>query len=1151
MALLVWLPLNGNLNNKGLSDIEVTNNGATVNNNGKIGKCYEFNIASSQSGTKYMGLSKNVSSLFQSGSSFSLACFVKVSGDLYSNGCGVIESAVYKSSGFSLDLRKLANGKCRLGMKLANNGEEQEWASGVDIDKNIWYHICGTFDSVSNKLSMYLDGSLCATLTVTNLSSPWIAANTPIRIGIGTQGGWAYTLPGYLNDVRIYNHCLSPKEVHEVAKGLVLHYKLDDPEIEKTINLARQSTNYSTVNEGQAYAASKWGGDDGTITYYRSGGYNNGPYKVYHKTATGTGGIHKKLGDDIHILSGHTYTMSVYVKASRNLTDSAHSFNINRTQATPYSAGNRYITYNKQVPFTTEWTRLERTFTATDADAGDYGEMSILYNDDVADYYVYYSCFQIEENDHATPYVDGYRNLEGTINLLDYSNLKGHGSSWELQSSTFDGNPIYRNTVTSPNVGNNAGFSIKNSIYESRLATATKITISFYKKLNAVYGKNLGGYIRVVKSDDTEGAYTWSYNKANWANDENSIGIWDYITATVTIPSGCKYIKLCYVYTDNATGGNCDFANIQLELKDHATPYVNGTRLENPNLAPELVPSNYTQQNYGNRTSSTISDGIYHVTGYQSDTSIDTSFSITSNSFIVLTPNTDYYLSFWCKAKAAGDLHFGTHTQAYTVLVDESNNRYFPESAVIIGKDYDGPVILNFHTGDATQYKLKIGFDTPNIYGIGSFIEFSDIVLSYLSHIHDFSGCDNSSIIVGDLATNTISPRYSRSTKFSTTSYIRSIKRPAEFLPKDAITVNLWTKFDTWAQNPISCTESGGWNFENASGSGVRFPVYVASVGYKTANSGIPATSLAGSWHMLTGTFDSNNVKIYIDGELKGTTAVGSSNGISYYNNYLFIGAEAHGDSESPAYSLFAGNISDLRIYATALSADDVKELYNVGAWIDNKGNLGGYIDDETTSSPKVEKTGKIISTNFVEYGDRLKALDDGSLWLKILHHNNPSANLFTTANCWQYDDGVNLYSALGILKTSSWTNSNGEYEFLACEKLTSSSTEAQYRWKQTNNPATSNTLSGYEVVSGNPPRTIGLVNKGTYACFHNGSVWWCACGSYTDYGSGIPGFGGKVTNGYIDLYIRINNIETLKGLQENKTAFYKDSILTNQLIEI
>ena len=48
MSLLVWLPLNGDLHNQGLKgDVTVTNNGATVSDNGKIGKCYEFNGSSS------------------------------------------------------------------------------------------------------------------------------------------------------------------------------------------------------------------------------------------------------------------------------------------------------------------------------------------------------------------------------------------------------------------------------------------------------------------------------------------------------------------------------------------------------------------------------------------------------------------------------------------------------------------------------------------------------------------------------------------------------------------------------------------------------------------------------------------------------------------------------------------------------------------------------------------------------------------------------------------------------------------------------------------------------------------------------------------------------------------------------------------------
>ena len=43
MSLRVWLPLNGTLDNQGLDNIAVTlSGGIAVENNGKIGKCYNF-----------------------------------------------------------------------------------------------------------------------------------------------------------------------------------------------------------------------------------------------------------------------------------------------------------------------------------------------------------------------------------------------------------------------------------------------------------------------------------------------------------------------------------------------------------------------------------------------------------------------------------------------------------------------------------------------------------------------------------------------------------------------------------------------------------------------------------------------------------------------------------------------------------------------------------------------------------------------------------------------------------------------------------------------------------------------------------------------------------------------------------------------------
>jgi hypothetical protein len=39
-----------------------------------------------------------------------------------------------------------------------------------------------------------------------------------------------------MNDLRIYDHTCSAKEIAEIAKGLYIHYKLNESELEGTTN---------------------------------------------------------------------------------------------------------------------------------------------------------------------------------------------------------------------------------------------------------------------------------------------------------------------------------------------------------------------------------------------------------------------------------------------------------------------------------------------------------------------------------------------------------------------------------------------------------------------------------------------------------------------------------------------------------------------------------------------------------------------------------------------------------------------------------------------------------------------------------------------------------------------------------------------------
>lgn len=138
---------------------------------------------------------------------------------------------------------------------------------------------------------------------------------------------------------------------------------------------------------------------------------------------------------------------------------------------------------------------------------------------------------------------------------------------------------------------------------------------------------------------------------------------------------------------------------------------------------------------------------------------------------------------------------------------------------------------------------------------------------------------------------------------------------------------------------------------------------------------------------MLTGTFDGRYVKIYINGVLKATQDAGSAGCIIHYNNsaVLVVGGEA---AATPTYA-FAGSISDVRIYATALSASDIQKLYEVSASVDSEQTLRVYqtTEDSTlTSKSKITKTGKIIANSMSDNNhSKVQLFNDGSVYVKEL----------------------------------------------------------------------------------------------------------------------------------------------------------------------
>ena len=257
MALQIWLPLNGNLNNQGLNTYTISNTGV-IDSLGKIGSCYSYS-------KQYTLISGDIISNL---SKFSISCWV------------------YLTNASTYNIFTSENSSGYWQFLLGNNSikvrDSVSGLSGSRIDKTItaipssvWVHVTVVYDE--GVVKVYQNGVLKDTLTFHSGAT----MNTHDKMYIGADGlNNTSTYPGNckINDFRVYNHCLSDKEVSEISKGLILHYKLS--ENYQTLN---NSFNYPTFNISSSNGGwSHWAPSNNTGTYSQN---KNREY-IYRDTQT-------------------------------------------------------------------------------------------------------------------------------------------------------------------------------------------------------------------------------------------------------------------------------------------------------------------------------------------------------------------------------------------------------------------------------------------------------------------------------------------------------------------------------------------------------------------------------------------------------------------------------------------------------------------------------------------------------------------------------------------------------------------------------------------------------------------------------------------------------------------------------------------------
>lgn len=153
---------------------------------------------------------------------------------------------------------------------------------------------------------------------------------------------------------------------------------------------------------------------------------------------------------------------------------------------------------------------------------------------------------------------------------------------------------------------------------------------------------------------------------------------------------------------------------------------------------------------------------------------------------------------------------------------------------------------------------------------------------------------------------------------------------------------------------------SNNFNIERTTSNTLRFWYTTGSVDIT-----IPAFTLPSlEWIHITIVYSSTGFKAYKNGVLiyENQTLTLTAN---VFSNVQYIGRDTRTGTTA-----FKGKIADFRIYSTALSEDDIKEIYQTRASIDENGNLYcNNIEENKYINPIVDYTSWVVGTSGAQTG--------------------------------------------------------------------------------------------------------------------------------------------------------------------------------------
>lgn len=309
------------------------------------------------------------------------------------------------------------------------------------------------------------------------------------------------------------------------------------------------------------------------------------------------------------------------------------------------------------------------------------------------------------------------------------------------------------------------------------------------------------------------------------------------------------------------------------------------------------------------------------------------------------TSNTTYTWSADVRASKNISVNIGLEGGSNKYFTVTTNWQRISNTAVLATDTYSAFIVYPYENASVNDWveikniKVEVGSVATPWCPCSADTEYSKLGFNSATEI-DCSGYRYNGTKTGTINPTNDTIKYSSCYEFGNNGYITAGQANGK-MPTDQITVACWAYLPNWnvstGMRMLSCTEGGGWQLSINDTSGyLCAPLYIAGVGYKNCTYAL--SNISAGWHHCAFTFNGTSIIIYLDGKQVATTTF--DKGTIGYNSTAPLLVSGEPSSSAYTGNSWLGKLSDMRVYATALSANDIKELYQTSASIDKNGNL-------------------------------------------------------------------------------------------------------------------------------------------------------------------------------------------------------------------